>query len=439
MKKLTSQFSHFHKSNSLLLKSTSKCILRNYSEHKTISYAIINTNNLLENVENIIKFTKKHNNDTQVMPVVKANAYGHGVTEVTKLLQNNLNVKRVAVNRVEEGIQLRKENPTIEIFILGFSLPNEIEACIEHSLIPSFGSNDEHLFKIIPQILNHCKLLNKKLKIHLKIDTGMGRYGIVPNQLENILNYLYKKDKQHFIEIEGIFTHFSSADDDYEYTKLQFNKFLETKEIINQFANKYQEKLIYHCCNSAATLFYPGKLLFVKDYNNNLCHNKEMHMDLVRTGICMYGLSPTNVTNDERLPFPLKPVLSIYTHIGRIVHLPKNSPISYGNTYVTKEDDELIALIPIGYGDGFHRRYSKHGYVLIHGEKCKIVGRVCMDQFVVSIPTNLKNKAKVGDEVIILGDGGKNSISSEEISQWGETINYEVTTCLLPRLKRIYI
>ncbi|KAG2375281.1 hypothetical protein C9374_009904 [Naegleria lovaniensis] len=401
------------------------------NEFSTTSVAVVNLTNILHNVENILNLARQHNSQVKIMPVVKANAYGHGDVPIVKELMKEMNIQRFAVNRVLEGVKIRKslqnlnENLCVDILVLGYAIPTEVKNCVTFDLTPTISGDP----LIIETLFDECVKQDKKIKVHIKIDTGMGRFGLLPNKVEPFLKWFLTNPRnfQSRIILEGVFTHFSSADENSkDYTQHQFNKFIEMRKLIETMIeenpNKLQNELIYHCCNSAATLFYP-----------------EMHLDMVRPGVSIYGLSPSNLTHDERLPFQLQPALSLISHVARVEKLPHKSTVSYGNTYVVENESETLALIPVGYGDGYKRINSHKAYVLIGGEECPVVGRVCMDQFVVRIPDKIADQVKVNDQVVLLGKQGNKELTCEKLSEWSHTINYEIVTALLPRLKRIYV
>ncbi|KAF0974450.1 hypothetical protein FDP41_006482 [Naegleria fowleri] len=403
-----------------------------HQEFPTTSVAVVNLTNILHNVENILKLAREHNSQVKIMPVVKANAYGHGDVPIVKELLKEMNIHRFAVNRVLEGVKIRKalqkENfNDVDILVLGYAIPTEVKNCVTFDLTPTISGDP----LIIETLFDECVKQDKKIKVHVKIDTGMGRFGLLPNKVESFLHW-FTNNPRNFpsrIILEGVFTHFSSADEkSKDYTQYQFDKFIEMRKLIETILEENPNKLqhsneiIYHCCNSAATLFYP-----------------EMHLDMVRPGVSIYGLSPSNITNDERLPFQLRPALSLISHVARVEKLPHKSTVSYGNTYVVENEYETLALIPVGYGDGYKRINSHKSHVLIGGVECPVVGRVCMDQFVVRIPDEIADQVKVNDQVVLLGKQGDKELTCEKLSEWSHTINYEIVTALLPRLKRIYV
>jgi len=366
-----------------------------------LTYYEIDRTAIATNIQNI----RQHvGHDVLLCPVVKANAYGHGAVEVAKTVLKS-GADRVAVNRVGEGVVLRQAGVTSPILVLGYTFQDDIESIIEYDLIPTITE-----LEIARELANRVP---KTHSIHVKVDTGMGRLGVLPHEA---IAFIQQLALIPTLDVEGLFTHFSVADsqssDDIAYTRQQFKTF---ETIVAQLDTLNIHIPIKHAANSAATMYYP-----------------ETHLDMVRPGIIVYGLRPDR---DVQPQFPLYPALMIKTHVGRVRELPSGSSISYGRTYITPTPT-TVALIPIGYGDGYHRLLSNRAAVLIHGQRAPIVGRVCMDQFVVDI-SHIEG-VKVDDEVVLLGKQRDAEITADELAEWAETINYEVTTSLLNRAPRIY-
>lgn len=343
----------------------------------------------------------------RMMPVVKANAYGHGAVEVAKTALE-VGAEWIGVNRVGEGVQLRQAGITAPILVMGYAPTWEMPTVVDFDLTPTITEAE------VAQTLSHsAQQAKRQVKVHIKIDTGMGRLGLLPEEAAPFVQAVLKLPA---LEVEGVFTHFAVADskqpDDRRYTQAQYAKFLAVLEQLERLGIGVP---LRHCANSAGTLYYP-----------------EMHLDMVRVGIITYGLRPN--ANVEP-PFPLRPALSIKSHVARVRMLPPGSCISYGRTYTTTQATP-VALIPVGYGDGYHRLLSNRGAVLINGRRAPIVGRVCMDQFVVDVSDC--GEVNLDDEVVLLGRQGEDEISADEIARWAETINYEVTTALLARAPRVY-
>ncbi|MBQ8164800.1 MAG: alanine racemase [Clostridia bacterium] len=353
---------------------------------------------------------EKTSENAEVMGIVKADAYGHGAVECAKILLNN-GISRLGVSMLDEAIQLRNNGIKAPILILS---DVESERCDELVLNDITAAV---FTKEYAERLSRCaKMFNKKVKIHIKLDTGMGRVGFNPENDIDVIEYI---SKLPFVEIEGAFSHFAVSDEDTdEYTYIQFKRFCSAIEKIESRGINVQIK---HISNSAAILRFP-----------------DMHLNMVRAGIILYGLHPSSVT--KALNIELKPVMTLKSRITLIKTLSEDSPISYGCTYTAKKGDK-IATIPIGYADGFQRRLGNKAKVCINGIRANIIGRVCMDQCLADV-SEIEN-ISAGDVAIIFGGNitcdYKENISCDEISELSETINYE-TVCLIgKRVPRVYI
>lgn len=356
------------------------------------------------NIKNIRKKVKK---ETMIMGVVKADAYGHGAVEVSKvLLYNGANWLGVAM--IDEAVQLRKNNIMVPMLILGYTPEAEIEDVVRYDIIQTVFS-----YEMAKMVSDAAVKLGKTAKIHIKVDTGMGRIGFIPE--ENIGDEVLKISKLPNIEINGIFTHFSTSDEkDKTFTKLQYDRF---KYAIDEIEKKGIKLAVKHCANSAA----------IMDFD-------DLGFNMVRAGIILYGMYPSDEVIKENLS--LKPVMSIKTHISYVKKVGKNIPVSYGRTYYT-DKESVIATVPVGYADGYIRKMQNGGRVIVNGHYANIVGRVCMDQFMIDI-TDVPDVSS-GDEVILMGSDGKLSITAEEIAHVLDTINYEVVCMIGKRVPREYI
>ena len=366
-----------------------------------LTYAIIDLDAIAHNIQAL----KAHIGPTvTLIAVVKANAYGHGAVEVASTALRH-GAERLAVARVMEGVQLREAGITAPILVLGYALPHEIATAIEHDLTLTITEPEAAAVAS-----RRAAALGRVAPVHVKIDTGMGRFGLLPDE---VVPFLAKLTALPGLKLEGLYTHFAVADlADKSYTHQQFA--IYRRVLADAQAAGYTIP-IRHVANSAATLDLP-----------------EMHLDAVRTGIAIYGLWPS----DEVTPaVDLRPALSLKSHVARVRTLPAGASISYGRTYITPHEMP-VALVPVGYGDGYHRLISNRGAVLINGRRAPIVGRVCMDQFVVDI--SQVGPVALNDEVVLIGCQGEACIRAEEVAGWAETINYEVTTSLLPRAVRLY-
>ncbi len=342
---------------------------------------------------------------TELMAVVKANGYGHGAVPVAEAALDN-GASRLAVHRTLEGVQLRQAGITAPVLIMGYTLPAQAETIVRWDLTPTVNTPEQ------AQALSAAALhQGKVLPIHVKVDTGLGRFGLLPDEVADFVQAISELPG---LILEGIYTHFAMADAaDKAYTFQQFQTYLE---VVKKLEGAGFIIPIKHVANSAATLTLP-----------------QTHLDMVRCGIALYGLRPSS---EEKPTIPLRPAMTLKSRVARVRTLPTGSCISYGCTYTTSEPTR-VALVPVGYGDGYHRLLSNRGQVLIHGRRAPIVGRICMDQFVVKashIPD-----VQQDDEVVLLGRQGNDAISAEEVAAWAETINYEVTTSILPRVTRVYL
>ncbi len=363
-------------------------------------WAEINLDNIVHN----IKMVKENvSRETSVMAVVKADAYGHGVIQVARKALK-AGADRLAVAIPEEGIELRKAGFEIPIQVFGEILEDQWPLLVDYNLIATVCK-----LETIKGLDKISKKREKITKVHVKIDTGMGRIGVFP---EEAVDFIKKAKKFSNIEVEGIITHHAKADEeDKEYTYNQWNKF---QKIIDELEKEGIDIPIKQAANSATIIDLP-----------------KMALDVVRPGIMMYGMPPSHEVKD----FPLKPVLSWKTKIVYLKELPKGHGISYGATYVT-DKKRKIATLPLGYADGYHRVLSNKAEVLINGERAPIRGRICMDQFMVDV-TNIDD-VEIGDEVVLIGKQGNDEITATELADLAGTINYEITCSISKRVPRVY-
>jgi alanine racemase len=360
----------------------------------------------LNNLEKNYNFIRSRiSNKTKIAAVVKANAYGHGAVRVAKKL-SQLGVESFCVGSPDEGTELREAGIKEPILVLAEILESQIMDVIKGDLIQTAAS-----LETLNALNKAGEKFDKVIKVHLKIDTGMGRIGFFPGEVVDFFKFIRKLD---FIEVEGLFSHLAQADEaDKEFSYLQLHKFNNALKTIKK--EKFVLPLI-HIANSAAIIDL-----------------SETSLDLVRPGIMLYGLLPSKDLNKEA---DLKSILSFKTKITQIRELPANSFISYGSTYKT-DNKEKIAVLPVGYKDGYPRLLSNQGEVLISGQRAPIRGRVCMGQTIVSVD-HIEN-VKVGDEVVLIGKQENKAISASEIADICGTINYEIVCNLNERLEKIYI
>lgn len=312
----------------------------------------------------------------------------------------------MAVHRLTEGIELRRAGISAPVLIMGYTPPSGVAQIVHWQLTPSLITLE------FAEMLSSQAVANGiQIPVHIKVDTGMNRYGILPSEVLGFSQSLLRLPGLH---LEGLFTHFATADwNDQTFIRRQLADFNAVVAVLQ--ANHIQIPVL-HAANSATTM-----------------RLSEAYFNAVRIGIAMYGLNPS----DEWSPvFEIRAALSMKSRISRVRDLPSGAGISYGRTCITEKPIQA-ALVPVGYGDGFHRILSNRGEVLIHGQRAAILGRVCMDQFVVDISGI--SGVKQDDEVVIIGRQGDAVIRAEEIACLAETINYEVTTSLLPRVTHVYL
>ncbi|MCL1972186.1 MAG: alanine racemase [Endomicrobia bacterium] len=343
--------------------------------------------------------------DTKIMPVIKANAYGHGGVALAREAQN-AGVHCVGVSSLEEGIQFRQAGIKTDILVLGSIFPlSNLDVAVAHSLIPTVSTMSG-----VMALEDLAIKLDKKLSFHLEVDTGMGRTGVLE---EAAITLMQKIAMSPEISMTGMYTHFAVADTDPVFTQKQLDAFLK---VVKHARTSYNLKFLAHAANSAA-----------------LFRNKKTHLDMVRPGISLYGLSPFR--NTERF-VTLKPVLSWKTKIILMKRVPAGYCVSYGRTYVTNKAS-VIATMPVGYADGYNRLLSNKGHVLVRGKRCPIAGRVTMDMTMIDV-TGVKG-VSLGDEVVLIGAQGKEQIKAEELAKIQDTINYEITCAISPRVPRIVV
>ncbi|MCZ6102948.1 MAG: alanine racemase [Campylobacter ureolyticus] len=367
----------------------------------SVVFAKINLDNLKQNFLNLKKFV---GDDIKFCALIKANAYGHGSVEIAKSYAE-FGADYLAVARVNEGEELRKNGIKLPILLLGYSdevkkaLLNNLELCVFN-------------YKYATTINKIAKSLNLKAKIHIKLDTGMARLGFVVRDEKSILETTLtclKISKLSNIEIIGVFTHFAKSDSaDKSFTNLQLKRF---NAQIYDFEKNGLKIPLKHVSNSAA-------ILDIQTANLNM----------VRSGIVGFGFYPSD---EVKKSVDLKPVMSLYAMISNIKILKPNTPISYGGVYITKDYEKIITIC-IGYGDGFLREQN-NPEVLINNVKCPVVGRICMDQCMVKVPFNME--VKVGEYATIFNE---DDFNASNLARRCNTISYEILSLIASRVKRIY-
>jgi len=352
--------------------------------------------------QNVRAIKQQLADDVTLMAVVKANGYGHGAVMVAQTaIQNGAGYLGVA--SIAEAIELRTAGIQIPILILSYIPLDAVRLAIQENLtVTVFDLEQARAYQRI------AEQLNARLTCHVKIDTGMGRLGVMPNDTVNVFRYLASFKN---LEIEGLYTHFSTADEDPEYTTKQVATF---KSLILPLKAASFQFCYIHASNSAGT--------FLSD---------DLHFNLVRPGLALYGYAPGNID----LPEEIVPALAWKTSILQVKTLPAGHPVGYGNTYKTRTT-ERIAILPIGYADGFRRAPQTWRHVLINGQVAPLVGRVSMEKCAINV-TKIEN-VQAGDEVTLIGKQGNEQISVDDVARWLGTINYEVITTLSNDIPRIY-
>ncbi|AJP13239.1 TPA: alanine racemase [Clostridioides difficile] len=364
------------------------------------TWAEINLDNLRFNLNNIKNLLEE---DIKICGVIKADAYGHGAVEVAKLLEKE-KVDYLAVARTAEGIELRQNGITLPILNLGYTPDEAFEDSIKNKITMTVYS-----LETAQKINEIAKSLGEKACVHVKIDSGMTRIGFQPN--EESVQEIIELNKLEYIDLEGMFTHFATADEvSKEYTYKQANNYKFMSDKLDEAGVKIAIK---HVSNSAAIMDCP-----------------DLRLNMVRAGIILYGHYPSDDVFKDRLE--LRPAMKLKSKIGHIKQVEPGVGISYGLKYTTT-GKETIATVPIGYADGF-TRIQKNPKVLIKGEVFDVVGRICMDQIMVRIDKDID--IKVGDEVILFGEG---EVTAERIAKDLGTINYEVLCMISRRVDRVYM
>ncbi len=345
--------------------------------------------------------------NTKIMAVIKADGYGHGAAEVAECIEHLDYLAGYAVATVEEGLILRNHGIKKPIMILGYAFPDQYDQLIAADMRPTVFTRE-----MAQELSQAAGEMGVDCPIHFAVDTGMSRIGY--QVTEEAADEMAQIARLPHIMVEGIFTHFARADEaDKTSAKEQLALF---EKMISMLEERGVEIPIKHCSNSAG-----------------IVELKEANMDMVRAGITLYGLWPSEEVRRDIID--LKPALSLITHVAYVKDLEAGRAISYGGTYVTKRPSR-IATIPVGYADGYARGLSNKGAVLIHGKRAPICGRVCMDQFMVDV-TDIP-EVKMGDEVILIGSAGEETITMEEVGELSGRFNYEFVCNLGKRIPRVF-
>ncbi len=344
---------------------------------------------------------------TKIMAVVKTDAYGHGAAEIAKTAEPFDYVYGFAVATAEEAYSLRRHGIKKPILILGYVFPEHYQMLAEYEIRPTVFT-----LEMAQQLSEAAGNAGKDIPIHIKIDTGMSRIGMQVS--EKSADIIAQTASLPHIITEGIFTHFARAD---ETDKSASDRQLAQFQKMIRMTEAAGVRIPYHhCSNSAGIIDLPGA-----------------NMDFVRAGIILYGLWPSDEVQKERID--LRPVLELKSHVAYVKRLDAGRSISYGGTF-TVQEPRMVATIPAGYGDGYPRSLSNKGYVLIHGHRAPVLGRICMDQFMADV-TDIPD-VKTGDTVTLAGKDGQSFLSLEELGKLSGRFHYEFACCLGKRIPRIF-
>mgnify|MGYP000263729835 CR=1 FL=1 len=348
---------------------------------------------------------RNHVGTTKIMPVLKANAYGHGLVRVAQWMER-LGADYLGVAVLEEGILLRQQGITLPILVLGGILGNQIPHFLEYDLTLAASSVSK-----LEQIDEAVMRMKKPARVHLKIDTGMERIGV---HYYNAEKFLESASRCRHLEVEGIFSHFANADaSDPAHARLQLERFHEVLSFYEK--RSLAPPKLRHMANSGAILQLP-----------------EACLDMVRPGILLYGVYPSGTVTRT---IPVRPALTWKSRVVFFKIIRPGHPVGYGSTWQSDHTVRAVT-VPVGYGDGYFRRMSHRTSVLIRGRKYPVVGTISMDQIVVNIESD---SAYNGDEVILIGEMDDNAVTCEDLAKWAETIPYEILTNINTRVPRIYI
>ncbi|MCG9967633.1 alanine racemase [Pelotomaculum terephthalicicum JT] len=367
-------------------------------------WAEIDLDAIANNVREIRRVTKS---TAKVLAVVKANGYGHGAVEVSRVALAN-GASWLGVARISEGVALRKAGLEAPVLVLSYIPPEQAGEVVRHRLSQAVYTREMALV-----LAEAAARRGTRAKVHIKVDTGMGRIGLMPGP--DIVEEILRMAKIPNLEIEGIFTHFADADAaDKHYTNMQLERFLGITEELRRGGLDIPLK---HAANSPALMEMP-----------------EAHLDMVRAGIIVYGLSPSDRFKQSSLK--LIPAMSLKAKVAYVKKVPAGFKVSYGCTFTTVQPT-VIATLPLGYADGYPRSLSSKGEVLLNGRRSPVIGRVCMDQIMVDAGS--ASDIKMGDEAVIIGRQGDEEITADETAMKLGTINYEVVCMISLRVPRIYV
>lgn len=366
-------------------------------------YAEINLDNFRHNFREVKRLAQ----GKKTIGVIKADAYGHGAVELAAVLQEE-NADYFAVAVITEALELRRNGYKQPILILGYTPPAFVKEIIENDITQTVFS-----YELAEAISNEASRLNKKAKIHIKLDTGMGRIGFLPDDVA--VSEIKRIAKLKNIQIEGIFTHFAAADEEKkEFSMLQVERY---DKVIKNLSKEGIEFEIKHMANSAAIIDLP-----------------ETYFDAVRPGIMLYGYYPSDEVKIDRLT--LKPVMELVANIVNIKEVSKDTPISYGRKFYTGRESK-IATLPFGYADGYTRLLYGKTFVIVNGVKAPVIGRICMDQCMIDITEC--GDVHVGDKAVVMGERNGISNNADDIAKRLGTISYEILCMVSKRVPRVYM
>jgi len=387
--------------------------------------ACIDLSAIRKNIQNLKQITNKK---SKFMAVIKADAYGHGAVPVAKTAEK-AGADWLGVARLNNVAQLRRADVKLPILVFGYIHPVQAAMINELDLVATVYD-----FKMAQELSDNAKSLSRRVKVHLKVDTGMGRVGMIIEKNQTLadtglahnipphkttrtetLKEIEKILKLPGLDVNGIYTHFAAADfKDRTYTDLQVELFDYLLDDLKKMGIEFE---ICHAANSAGIIEFP-----------------ESHFDMVRPGIAIYGLYPSGDVDQSKVT--LTPAMRLTSVVTGVRAVPKGFYVSYGMTHKTRNKTTL-ASVPVGYADGFSRQFSSNCVMLVKGHRANVVGRVCMDQTMIDVG-DIPN-VKSGDEVVLIGSQGNETIGADELANRINTINYEIVSALTPRVKRIYL
>ena len=368
-------------------------------------YAKIDLDAVTYNME---QMKQRIDGDTKIMAVIKSDGYGHGAIQVAEVLEKYDYIWGFAVATLDEAVVLRTEGIQKPILVLGCIFPDQYLEMLDNDIRMNVYTEE-----MAKEISYMARREGKTAYLHIKLDTGMARLGFAVNN--ESVDAITRISKLPNVNMEGVFTHFAKADEtDKTFTKNQISQFVSMTEKLRERGVTFPYE---HCAYSAA-------IIDVED----------ARFDIVRAGISTYGLYPSEEVNQNAVH--LKPALALKSHVAFVKEIEEGTPVSYGGTFVA-EKKMKIATIPVGYGDGYPRSLSGKGYVLIRGKKANILGRICMDQFMVDV-TDIEG-VSFGDKVTLIGRDGNEAISVEKLSELSGRFNYEFICALGKRIPRVYV